>query len=63
MSMIDGAEPLPPFPESMTEATLDLIVPIYVIPTPPDPRDCGRICWDPGRCDADPTSNIICRSY
>jgi hypothetical protein len=36
--MIDRAQPLPPFPASMTEAKLDLIVPIYrpVKPTPPD---------------------------
>jgi outer membrane biosynthesis protein TonB len=34
ISMIDRAQPLPPFPDSMTEATLDLIVPIYVIPPP-----------------------------
>jgi protein TonB len=37
-SMIDRAQPLPPFPDSMTEAKLDLIVPIYrpEKPTPPD---------------------------
>jgi protein TonB len=40
ISMIDRAQPLPPFPDSMTEAKLDLIVPIYgpEKPTPPDPR-------------------------
>jgi hypothetical protein len=40
ISLIDRAQPLPPFPASMAEAKLDLIVPIYraEIPTPPDPR-------------------------
>ena len=28
MSMIERAEPLPPFPASMTEPSLDLTVPI-----------------------------------
>jgi hypothetical protein len=37
ISMIDRAQPLPPFPDSMTEAKLDLIVPIYVR-MPPYPR-------------------------
>jgi protein TonB len=44
--MIDRAQPLPPFPDSMTEAKLDLIAPIYVPVklTPPQPR--------PSKCQA-----------
>jgi hypothetical protein len=30
ISIIDRAQPLPPFPDSMTDATLDLIAPMYV---------------------------------
>ena len=56
ISMIDCAQPLPPFPASMTEAKLDLIVPIYGrvevmrpptwivppgAPIPPGPSDDG----------------------
>jgi hypothetical protein len=38
VSMIDRVEPLPAFPDSMTEAKLDLIVPIYRAETQTPPQ-------------------------
>jgi protein TonB len=41
-SMIDRAQPLPRFPDSMAQATLDLIAPISLPVKPTTPDDWGR---------------------
>jgi TonB family protein len=43
MLMIERAQPLPPFPASMPQARLDLVVPILFLPPDEAPDPCDAL--------------------